>query len=406
MDGIDATVSGIDAVVRGAGAVRPGPGVVMNGALADGGSEARRGEVLLLSGSLGMGHDVMAEACAMSLERRGLRTRTADSLRMTDGRNGMLGQNAFRGLIAVPGVYDALHFSQLRTGGPVARAIERTSSRFLVPRLRENLRAEPVDMVVSIFASAAAAVSRLKPEFPGLVTAVFSSDCCVHRIWVQENTDLFLVTSQTAARYVRRFSPNARVAVVPTPVRAAFYDPPTQEEARANLGIPLESRCVLLMSGSWGLGPLVEAAEALARAGVWVLAVAGRNEKLAARLAALAERDHRVIPFGFTTRIPELMAASNLVVTSSGDTCSEARVIGRDLLLMDVVPGHGRDNLQKELDRGHAEVTSTDSLSLTRSALACLDRVKPPSQRVAATPQAWEQAFGAALAQVGLGANW
>ncbi|ABW15992.1 putative glycosyl transferase [Parafrankia sp. EAN1pec] len=379
---------------------------IMDDVTAESEPESRRGNVLLLSGSLGMGHDVMAEACATSLERRGFHTRTADCLRMTDGRNGTLGQNAFRGLIAVPGVYDALHFSQLRTGGRVARAIERTSSHFLVPRLREDIRAEPADLVISIFASAAAAVSRLKSEFPGMTTAVFSSDCCVHRIWVQDNTDLFLVTSQTAARYVRRFAPQARIAVVPTPVRTPFYDPPTQEEARGNLGIPLESRCVLLMSGSWGLGPLVEAAEALAAAGVWVLAVAGRNEKLAARLSALAQRDHRVIPFGFTNRIPELMAASNLVVTSSGDTCSEARVIGRDLLLMDVVPGHGRDNLQKELDRGHAEVTSTDSLSLTRSALACLDRVKPPSQRVAVSPQAWEQAFGAALAQIGLGVHW
>jgi hypothetical protein len=100
------------------------------------------------------------------------------------------------------------------------------------------------------------------------------------------------------------------------------------------------------------------------------------------------------------------MAASDLVVTSSGDTCSEARVIGRDLLLLDVVPGHGRDNLQQELDRGRAEVTSADSAALTRSALAYLDRVKPPSQRVALGPEAWERAFGAALTQVGLGPSW
>jgi processive 1,2-diacylglycerol beta-glucosyltransferase len=228
----------------------------------------------------------------------------------------------------------------------------------------------------------------------------------VHRIWVQENTDLFLVTSQTAARYVRRFSPNARVAVVPTPVRAPFYDPPTQEEARANLGVPVDARCVLLMSGSWGLGPLAEGAKALADAGVWVLAVAGRNEKLARDLKALSLRSPRVVPFGFTDRIPELMAAADLVVTSSGDTCTEARVIGRDILLFDVVPGHGRDNLQAELELGRAEVTNADAASLTRSAMMCLDRVKPPSVRVAGSPEAWERAFSDALTQVGLGASW
>ncbi|WP_462203378.1 MGDG synthase family glycosyltransferase [Frankia sp. CcWB3] len=369
------------------------------------GTPTRRGSALLLSGSLGMGHDVMAQACGASLTRR-VTTRTADSLRMLGGRNGSRGEKVFRGMIAVPGLYDAVHFSQMRTGGRLAQAIERTSSRFVVPALREELAAQPTDLVISIFATGAAATSRVKAEFPGLVTAVFSTDCCVHRLWVHDNTDLYLVTSQTAARYVRRFSPNALISVVPTPVREPFYDPPTQEEARAALGIPADAPCVLLMSGSWGLGPLVEGAAAMAAAGIYVLAVAGRNQRLAARLTALSERQHKVIPFGFTDRVPALMAASDLVVTSSGDTCSEARVIGRDLLLIDVVPGHGRDNLQKELERGRAEVTNTDPVSLTRSALACLDRVKPPSDRVAIGPHAWEQAFGAALAQIGFGADW
>nr|MDT0666218.1 hypothetical protein [Micromonospora sp. DSM 115978] len=182
----------------------------------------------------------------------------------------------------------------------------------------------------------------------------------------------------------------------PTPVRAPFYDPPTQEDARASLGVPIDAPCVLLMSGSWGLGPLAQGAAALADAGVYVLAVAGRNAPLARQLNELATRSPRVVPFGFTDRVPELMAAADLVVTSSGDTCSEARVIGRDLLLIDVVPGHGRDNLQAELDRGRAEVTGADAPALIRSTLMCLDRVKPPSVRVAGSPDAWERAFGAA----------
>ncbi|WP_239380060.1 glycosyl hydrolase [Frankia sp. CIT1] len=361
---------------------------------------------LLLSGSLGMGHDVMAQACAHSLALRGFSTRTLDSLRMMGGRAGSAGEGVFRGMLAVPGLYDALHFSQMRPGGGLARAIEATSSRFLVPKLRVELREQPVELLLSIFATGAAAASRIKHEHPRMVTTVFCTDVCVHRLWVHENTDLYLVTSTTAARFVRRFHPEARIAVVPTPVRQPFYDPPTQEAARAALEIPADARCVLLMSGSWGLGPLVEGAQALAEAGIWVLVVAGRNVSLAARLRERANTHPRIIPFGFTDRIPELMAASDLVVTSSGDTCSEARVIGRDLLLLDVVPGHGRDNLQLELDRGRADVTSAGAMSLRRSALAALDRIKPPSVRVVGTPEAWEQAFGAALSQVELANGW
>ncbi len=97
------------------------------------------------------------------------------------------------------------------------------------------------------------------------------------------------------------------------------------------------------------------------------------------------------------------MAAADLVISSSGDTCSEARVVGRDLLLLDVIPGHGRDNLQEELVRGRADVTSADPPALVRSTLACLERVTAPSAHVARGPQAWESAFSSALDRVGLG---
>ena len=190
--------------------------------------------------------------------------------------------------------------------------------------------------------------------------------------------------------------------VVPAVVRTAFYDPPAQATARASLGLPAHGRCVLLMSGAWGLGPVAEAATALGDAGVHVLAVAGRNAKLEARLRAAARRQPRVHPFGFTDRVPELMAAADLIVTTSGDTCAEARTIGRPLLLLDVVQGHGRDNLQHELELGDAGVTSPRAADVTRSALAALDQVKPPAAGPARQLADWQRAFAAALEQIGL----
>jgi processive 1,2-diacylglycerol beta-glucosyltransferase len=136
-----------------------------------------------------------------------------------------------------------------------------------------------------------------------------------------------------------------------------------------------------------------------------VLAVAGRNPRLEGRLRAAARRLPRLRVFGFTDRIPELMAAADLVVTSSGDTCAEARVVGRPLLLLDVVPGHGRDNLQHELELGYAGVTSARAASVVRDALAAADRARSPQRRpvpVAGRSRGeWEAAFSTALAGLG-----
>ncbi len=358
---------------------------------------------LLLSGSLGMGHDVMAEACAASLEQRGWTTEILDSMRLLGDRSGGLGERVFRSLLALPGVYDAFHFEQLRPGGRLARVAERASSKYLVPALAAELDRRRTDLLVSVFATGSAAASRLKPSYPGLRTAVFCTDVCPHWMWVHENTDLYLVTSTTGRAFVRRFHPRAEVAVVPAPARPPFYAAPDRAAARAELGIPPGARCALLMAGSWGMGPLVESARALTGAGIHVLAVAGRNAALEASLRAAAADEPALLAFGFTERVPTLMAAADLVITTSGDTCTEARVIGRPLLLLDVVPGHGRENLQQELERGDADVAPQDPDGLCRAALAGLERSgTAPSGRPAGSAQGWEQAFGAALATLDL----
>jgi UDP-N-acetylglucosamine:LPS N-acetylglucosamine transferase len=369
---------------------------------------ARPRNALLLSGSIGMGHDALAAACAAALERRGFATQTLDAMRLLGRQGNSAGEAVFRTMLAVPGLFDAFHFAALRPGGRLARLADSAASRQVVPRLRAHLDAHPADLAMSVFSTGAAAVSRVAGHYPTMTHVVFCTDVTPHRLWVQRNVDLYLVTSAVADAAVRRYEPAARVQVVPAPVRPAFYRAPSQAAARASLGVPPEERCVLLMSGAWGLGPVAAAAEALGRSGVHVLAVAGRNTSLERRLAAVAARQPRVRAIGFTDRVPELMAAADLVITSSGDTCTEARVVGRPLLLLDVVQGHGRDNLQHELELGSALVTSPGPADVTRTALAALDRARPPDAPAEPPPgslappaAAFEAAFAAALDSIG-----
>ena len=357
---------------------------------------------LLLSGSIGMGHDALATACASSLEAQSWSTATLDAMKMMGRRRGSAGEAVFRAMLGVPGLYDAFHFSSLRTGGKLARLADAAAKRQLLPKLGEYLDEHPTDLLISVFATGAGAASALAERYPAMRHIVFCTDVTPHRLWVHPNVDMYLVTAEIAEVAVLRFRPDARVRVVPAPVRPAFYRVPTQARARARLGVPPGERCVLLMSGAWGLGPVAAAAGALAEAGVHVLAVAGNNAKLAKKLAAVSERQPRVRAFGFTDHIPELMSAADLVITSSGDTCSEARTIGRPLLLLDVVQGHGRDNLQHELELGDAMVTSAGAADVTRCALAALDRAKPAPVGPVRTQESWESAFSAALSNCGL----
>ncbi len=357
---------------------------------------------VLLTGSLGLGHDMPARSIACLLDRHGWQTRYLNSMSMLGHSYGAAGQRVFGSLIAVPGLYDGLHFAHLRSGSRVANLIDRSASAKVVPALRAELDREPADLVISVFATGAAAAARLKHEAPERHTIVLCPDVGAHRLWVTEGTDLFLVTSGAAAASVRRFLPRARIAVIPMPVRAEFYAAPSKQQARAALGVPDDAPCALVIDSGWGFGRVPDSVAQLAAAGVHVLAVAGRQHALETHYRALARGAHRVHPFGFTDRVPELMAASDVVIALPGaSTCAEARVVGRPLLLLDVMPGHGRDNLLHELELGGAGVCGATPAAVTAATLALLDDV-PPSTSPAQPVARWEPAFEAACRQIGV----
>jgi UDP-N-acetylglucosamine:LPS N-acetylglucosamine transferase len=136
-----------------------------------------------------------------------------------------------------------------------------------------------------------------------------------------------------------------------------------------------------------------ESTRRLAAAGFHVLAVAGTDRRLHRRLRRLAGDD--VHAFGWTDDVPRLMAAADVVVTTSGDTCREARVVGRPLVILDAVPGHGRENLMHELEVGGAAAAGVDTVVGSVRTMLGADIVP-------AAADEWDKGFLAALVEHGL----
>src|SRR5581483_2520655 len=153
---------------------------------------------VLLSGALGMGHDVMAEACATTLGAYGWSTETLDAMRLLGKRGSRAGEAVFRGMLAVPGLFDAFHFSALRPGSRLALLTNGAARRRIVPRLRAYLDEHPADLAISVFATGASAVSTLAERYLSMTHVVFCTDVTPHRLWVHPHVDLYLVTSVVA----------------------------------------------------------------------------------------------------------------------------------------------------------------------------------------------------------------
>jgi hypothetical protein len=73
------------------------------------------------------------------------------------------------------------------------------------------------------------------------------------------------------------------------------------------------------------------------------------------------------------------MASADVVVTTSGQTCHEARVVGRPLVIMDAVAGHGRKNLLLEITKGGALACTPHPRAVVHAVQAALEGVCPPA---------------------------
>jgi len=358
--------------------------------------------VLILSGSIGKGHDTVAEACRAALEAAGSPSLVVDCMELLGGVGNRLGEGVMRSLMAVPGAYDAFHFGFLRPGGRMARSFDYMAARKMLKPIRDVLAGHPADILLSVFATGGAVAHLLLPEMPGVESVVYCTDACPHAMWVHPRTKLFLVTSPMSAAFVRYHRPDAQVAVVPAAVRPAFYDPPSRKDARVTLGVDPDAQIVLLMAGAWGIGPLDRLASVLAADGLTVLAVAGANERLHRRLRAVAADQSRVVAYGYSDQIPELMAAADVVVTTPGDTCTEARQIGRPMVLLDTVPGHGRENLELELARGGSTAVPAEGSIVRDAVREALKGHVPPGAEVPSAREEWAHIFLTSLAPVGI----
>ena len=268
-------------------------------------------------------------------------------------------------------------------------------------RLRYELDDFVPDVVVPVFNPAAPVVSHLRRSGYSFRTIAYAPGSFADRWWVQETTDLFLVSSRVAAASIRRFWPEARVEVITDPLRPEYWAAPSQEEARASLGIPPGVPCALVVCGSLGHGRPDLIAKELAEDGLWVIAAGGTNDTLVKRLRAFSRSQPNLLAFGFTDRFPELIAASDVVVTSTGVTCSAARAIGRSLVLLDVVPGHGREQSPPRA-RAFAAVSSTKPSIVRRTVRTVL--ADPVGFQPTATPEPGlaQRQFVEALRSIGM----
>jgi 1,2-diacylglycerol 3-beta-galactosyltransferase len=137
----------------------------------------------------------------------------------------------------------------------------------------------------------------------------------------------------------------------------------TKAEIRKGLGLPSDRPIALLMAGGEGGGKLLPTTLALAKSRLpfHLVVVTGRNAALKAKLEELAPQlPTPMTVLGFRNDVPELMRASDLLVTKAGPgAIAEASIAEVPVVVYDFVPGQERGNLDYVRTNGIGVVALT-----------------------------------------------
>jgi processive 1,2-diacylglycerol beta-glucosyltransferase len=305
--------------------------------------------VLILTASYGSGHAEAARSLAGAFAARGAEPVVVDH---------------FHALVhpAFARATGAVYYWLLRHAPAVWAGAYRLGDRlgpespfaFGVPRLGMErlgrlLDAMRPDAVVTVHATPAAVMAALAASgrrLPPHTTAV--TDFVAHSQWMPRPVDRYCVAAEEVRNeFVARGIPPDRVVVTGVPVRAEFSRAIDLAAAREAWDLSADRPTVVAMAGTQGsLGRLPDVVRALlaVERPFQAVVVAGRDERLRARLARLAAGSPvRVV--GFVEDVPTLLAAADLLVTKAGGmTLAEATAAEVPLLLYGSLPGQEAGN--------------------------------------------------------------
>jgi processive 1,2-diacylglycerol beta-glucosyltransferase len=184
------------------------------------------------------------------------------------------------------------------------------------------------------------------------------TDVSPHAFWVYPHIDYYHVATPAAARELERKGyPAERIRVTGIPVDPVFARREPATAARARLGLP-ERPTALLLSGGFGVGPMVEALESFRgrRAEMSLVVITGKNAVLEARCReAAAALSVPVAVQGFVTNMHEWMDAADIIVTKPGGlTTTEVLAKGKPMALVSPIPGQEQRNCEYLLEAGAA----------------------------------------------------
>lgn len=211
---------------------------------------------------------------------------------------------------------------------------------FLSLLIREN-----PDFVISthFFTSELTAYLKNKDKIRSRLITVIT-DFGVHPFWLCKGTDLYVAASGlTREILIKEGIEESKIMDLGIPVEEKFRKQHDRETLCRRLNISYQRFTALIITGSFGIGPIEEIVSSLHN-DIQLLVVCATNQKLFARL--FKKNYPGVSLFKFVDNIEELMAVSDIIITKPGGlSIAEALAMELPLFFIAAIPGQETENM-------------------------------------------------------------
>jgi processive 1,2-diacylglycerol beta-glucosyltransferase len=319
--------------------------------------------VLIVSGSVGAGHDGAAYELAARLSRSGVEVEVRDFLDAVPRPVALLLREGYTATVQRTPLAFEILFHRLERRGVLwqveqlicahgARGVARWAAEF-----------RP-DVVIATYPPASQAVGALRADGRLPVPAyTYLTDPAAHASWLHPAVDRHLtVTAATAAQGAAAYGVTMDVAGPLVPERFAQRLPADEVATlRAEIAPAHDRPLALLAGGSLGLGDVRTTVHDVAAAGFTAVVLCGRNERLRRSLAGQG-----VVALGWRDDVHRLLQAADVLVQNAGGlSFTESLVAGLPAVTYRPIPGHGRANA-RVLDEAGLAPWARDRAELAR----------------------------------------
>lgn len=328
-----------------------------------------RSSVLLITASVGAGHNAVAAAIRSALIDRypELAVDVIDDMTLVPRWFRAIYAGGFNFAVArTPRLYGLGFRLSDRPHGPQRNRPERVRlslERHALARLRDILLERQPHLIVHTHFLAPPMVGGLieRGALAGRQIVV-ATDRELHRLWHAEHVDHWYVASDEAGRKLRQWGVDSdRMTLSGIPIHPKWRKELDRSTIIDAWGLPTGRPLVLLSGGTtYTAGPVVRIVDQLTRTcpDACIGVLVGRNQRLADKLHRRHTDDARVRIIPMTDRMPELAHVASLMITKGGGiTTAECAAAGLPVVFLPLVPGQEAAN-GRFFERGGAAVCS------------------------------------------------